>query len=186
MRGQILGIDRSAGTGAISGSTGDRFEFALSEWRSDIPPQIGEEVDFVAADDGAKAVYRIPGVPEPFSWRVFLLHSSGRVSRSQYWLRWTLPYSIVLIILSIASNASRSSWSGQSNPWDATLGLLTLLAVWPSVAISLKRIHDHDRSGWFYLVLLIPVVQLWPLVEIMFLRGTRGPNRFGADPVSLR
>jgi len=50
------------------------------------------------------------------------------------------------------------------------------------VAIYVKRLHDRNHSGWFALLLLVPLVNLWPAIEIMFLRGTRGPNRFGADP----
>lgn len=55
--------------------------------------------------------------------------------------------------------------------------------IWSGLAISVKRCHDRDKSGWFILVGLIPIVgAIWLFVEICCLRGTEGPNRFGGDP----
>jgi uncharacterized membrane protein YhaH (DUF805 family) len=61
-----------------------------------------------------------------------------------------------------------------------------LLLVWISIVGGAKRCHDRDRSGWFQLIILIPVLgALWLLVELGFLRGTIGANRFGPDPWDL-
>ncbi|MAD39833.1 MAG: hypothetical protein CMO30_03750 [Tistrella sp.] len=63
-------------------------------------------------------------------------------------------------------------------------GLFSLAAIWPSLAIGARRCHDRGRSGWFQLIMLIPLIGwIWLLVEIGFLRGTEGPNRFGPDPL---
>lgn len=45
-----------------------------------------------------------------------------------------------------------------------------------------KRCHDRDRSAWFLLVLLVPAVQLWPLFELIFGRGSPQANQFGPAP----
>jgi uncharacterized membrane protein YhaH (DUF805 family) len=56
-----------------------------------------------------------------------------------------------------------------------------------SLAGAVKRLHDRDRSGWFYLIFFVPVIgTLWLLVELGFLRGTQGENRFGPDPLMVR
>jgi uncharacterized membrane protein YhaH (DUF805 family) len=55
--------------------------------------------------------------------------------------------------------------------------------LWPESAITVKRLHDHDRSGWWALALLVPFLNLWVWVTVAFLAGTRGENRFGPDPV---
>ena len=53
-----------------------------------------------------------------------------------------------------------------------------------SFAGQVKRWHDRDKSGWFVLVNFIPFIgTIWALVELGFLRGTMGPNRFGPDPL---
>ncbi|MCH7629961.1 MAG: DUF805 domain-containing protein, partial [Proteobacteria bacterium] len=52
----------------------------------------------------------------------------------------------------------------------------------PSLAVSVRRLHDQDRSGWMLLLMLIPFLGWFALLVLMCLEGTRGPNRFGADP----
>ena len=62
-------------------------------------------------------------------------------------------------------------------------GLVFLLPTWALVA---KRLHDRDKSVKWILLFLVPVLGwLWLLVELGFLHGTVGPNRFGADPVAM-
>ena len=67
--------------------------------------------------------------------------------------------------------------------WQQAVSMAYLVALvpttWLLLAALVRRCHDRDRSGAFLLVLLIPVVQLWPLVELGLLRGARGENTFG-------
>jgi uncharacterized membrane protein YhaH (DUF805 family) len=63
------------------------------------------------------------------------------------------------------------------------LGMLWALFVFiPNLAVIIRRLHDQDKSGWFILMGLIPVVG--PIILLVFycIEGTRGPNRFGPDP----
>lgn len=58
-----------------------------------------------------------------------------------------------------------------------------LLAIYVSIALGIKRCHDRGRTGWFLLLNVIPVVCLWPFVELVFLKGAEGPNEYGPDPL---
>jgi uncharacterized membrane protein YhaH (DUF805 family) len=62
-------------------------------------------------------------------------------------------------------------------------GIFWVLALYPLVSVFVKRIHDRDRAGWFFLLLFVPLVNLWPVVEIYFLKGTEGENQYGPDPL---
>ena len=79
-------------------------------------------------------------------------------------------------------------WKGLT-PRGATYGILTgliatIVLIYPSIVLYAKRWHDRGKSGWWTLILLVPVIGgLWMLIECGFLRGTDGPNRFGADPL---
>lgn len=64
------------------------------------------------------------------------------------------------------------------------VSLVQVLAIWVFLVVQIKRCHDRDRSGWFVLLYLIPIVSLWPLIEICFLKGTTGTNKFGEDPLA--
>ena len=61
MKGQILGYDEAAGTGAISGEDGKRYSFSVGDWKSDKEPKAGNRVDFVVAGDAATDIYREGG-----------------------------------------------------------------------------------------------------------------------------
>jgi uncharacterized membrane protein YhaH (DUF805 family) len=76
---------------------------------------------------------------------------------------------------------------------EPTMGMLgyvsiALLVIWglgsvvPSIAVTVRRFHDQDKSGWFYLLGFIPYIGGIVMIVFMCLDGTRGPNRFGPDP----
>jgi len=65
-------------------------------------------------------------------------------------------------------------------------GLVSLVLLWVSLANSVKRCHDRDKSGWwvllFWLVSLTIIGAIWPLIELGILDGTPGPNKYGPSP----
>lgn len=65
------------------------------------------------------------------------------------------------------------------------LGILLLLfevaTFLPTVALSIRRLHDTDRSGWWLLIVLLPVVGIIVLIVFFILPSTKGPNRFGSQ-----
>jgi uncharacterized membrane protein YhaH (DUF805 family) len=67
--------------------------------------------------------------------------------------------------------------------WIAAPALaLALAGLWVLVCLLAKRCHDRDRSAWFLLILLVPGVQVWPLIELVFFRGSRDLNHYGPMP----
>ncbi|MEY4510364.1 MAG: hypothetical protein RLZZ450_2486 [Pseudomonadota bacterium] len=53
---------------------------------------------------------------------------------------------------------------------------------WVTMALGVKRLHDRDRPSWWLLLSLVPILNVWLLVEVGFLAGTPGANRYGPDP----
>ncbi|HKK31283.1 MAG TPA: DUF805 domain-containing protein [Alphaproteobacteria bacterium] len=60
--------------------------------------------------------------------------------------------------------------------------IFQLAVLIPVIAVSVRRLHDFDASGWWYLLMLIPVVNIVLFLVLLFKPGTDGPNRFGPDP----
>ena len=55
--------------------------------------------------------------------------------------------------------------------------------MWFGIGLSVKRLHDHDKSGLWFFVYFIPVAGfIWQLIECGLLRGTEGDNDYGPDP----
>ena len=97
----------------------------------------------------------------------------GRAIRSEYWY-WVLFTVIGNIVAEII---------------DAVLGitaidpLFGLAVLLPSIAVAIRRLHDLDRTGWWILIGLIPIIG-WIILIIWYCsRGTVGSNRFGPDPL---
>lgn len=112
---------------------------------------------------------------EPMSPAQILFSFNGRIPRKTYWL-----WGVFALLGAAAGISMLLRIAGVSE--TTTEMLVQLLVVWPAVAVSVKRWHDRNKSGWWVLINLIPVVgALWTLVENGFLRGTPGPNRFGDD-----
>jgi uncharacterized membrane protein YhaH (DUF805 family) len=61
--------------------------------------------------------------------------------------------------------------------------LFWLATIIPDLAVMARRLHDTDASGWWLLLMLIPLVGMVVLIVWWCLEGSKGPNRFGADPL---
>ncbi len=62
------------------------------------------------------------------------------------------------------------------------MAILVLVWAWAHMAVCIRRFHDQDRTGWLYLISFVPYVGGLIVFVMMFLPGTPGPNRYGADP----
>ena len=99
---------------------------------------------------------------------------SGRARRKEYWM-FTLFTIIVTIVLAILDTMIGSE--------IGILGLLYGLGVLlPSFAVSFRRLHDIDKSAWWLLIALVPLIGAIVLLVFACMEGTRGDNRFGPDP----
>jgi uncharacterized membrane protein YhaH (DUF805 family) len=211
MKGNVIGFDPDTNTGAISGHDGKRYDFATADWHShDRKPRHGDLVDFAPDGQRATQIYALETAYVPPSFGQFLFSVQGRISRSQYWLKWFLPViaiSLVLYIILFASIASGGA--GAAGVAGILLLLFTLITLWPSIAVTVKRIHDRNKSGWLVLALYAPLilyyvlmaaagqqnpatllvglimmgVGIWFFIEFGCLRGTVGENQYGPDPV---
>jgi uncharacterized membrane protein YhaH (DUF805 family) len=100
--------------------------------------------------------------------------SRGRINRKPYWL-WNIPLIALSVLFELAARSSHSE------AWY----LLDLALVPASLMLGIKRAHDRNRSGWFLLLSFIPLLNLWPGIELGFMRGTVGTNDYGADPLAM-
>jgi len=160
MKGNVIGYDADTHTGAISGHDGRRYDFATQDWHGDSAPRHGDVVDFTPEGDRAAQIYLIePHYGRP-GFGAFYFSPSGRISRSQYWLRYFLPVAVIGIVFGFLSLIP--SWLFKLLP-----SLFNLVMLWPHIAILIKRIHDRNKSGWLVWLFYIPAILM-----VIFLIGT--------------
>ena len=113
----------------------------------------------------------------PMDFKKFYFSPEARVDRKQWWLWLVLPFTVISILLGFVDTAI-----GNYNP-ESGLGLFSgfaLLSLIPAIIVHIKRFHDRNKSRWWLLIGLIPIIgAIWLLIELGFLKGTPGPNRFG-------
>ena len=93
----------------------------------------------------------------------------GRTGRRGYWYFFLFNFLVTLVLGAVSG---------------ALVGAYVLAAFLPALGVTIRRLHDTDRSGWWCLVPLLPVVGAVVMLVFLLGVGTRGGNRFGEAPSS--
>jgi uncharacterized membrane protein YhaH (DUF805 family) len=112
-----------------------------------------------------------------------LFSIKGRIPRSTWWVTFTINLLVSFLVLSVLINASEVGKGPHPIIGALTFGVFIWCIV-VNVSIGAKRWHDMDRSAWLCLFPIIPYVGALAIIWYGFVRGTKGPNRYGADPLA--
>lgn len=98
----------------------------------------------------------------------------GRSNRPEFW------YAILFMFLvGLAAGLVDLAAVGENAVFQPASTLVTLAFLIPSISVAVRRLHDTDRTGWLYLLILLPLIGAIVLIVFWCQRGTPGPNRFG-------
>ena len=107
----------------------------------------------------------------------------GRASRSEYWLFALLIFLVALGLAILNAVVMGVTGSAQPNVLILLLyGVFLLATIIPSLSVTFRRLHDTDRSAWWILIGLVPLIGSIALLVFYCLPSTPGPNRFGPAP----
>jgi uncharacterized membrane protein YhaH (DUF805 family) len=104
---------------------------------------------------------------------------SGRAGLGEFWY-WVL----FIILVGIVTTILDATWLPDFYPISPLNDLLILATLLPGLAVSVRRLHDTDRSGWWFLLWVIPLIGTIVLIVWWVQQGTPGPNRFGPNPLN--
>lgn len=113
---------------------------------------------------------------------------SGRVRRMEYWLTGILVGILnALIWITLLAGVGLDSTGATGGGGGTVIGIIIaaiiyIVTIWIELAVTVKRFHDTDKSGWMILIFLIPLVNIFFAFYLLFADGTVGPNRYGPDP----
>lgn len=114
----------------------------------------------------------------------------GRASRSEYW--YFVLFAVICYAVSVVIDralgltfmmANPISGEQQSMGYGYVYCLTALVLLLPSLSAMVRRLHDTNRSGWWYWIALIPLIGIILLIVWFCSRGTVGNNNYGSDPL---
>ena len=107
------------------------------------------------------------GIGKSFSFR-------GRASRSEYWW-WILAsvlFQIICAIIALLGNIGIAA-------------IFPVLLIPPTTTVIARRLHDIEKSGWFFSIVLIPIVGILYLIYLFIQEGNVGENIYGSVPTNI-
>lgn len=197
MKGQILDFSIQNGGGLISGEDGKRYPFKSKEWKEQGIPTRGMKVDFDIDETGqAVAVYKALGASstgnENGQLSLFALflealtkryaQFSGRASRREFWGFTLFATGAVVAILFVAWIMFEIN--------EGLVGIVLFYLDWifaialviPHLSVGVRRLHDIGKSGWLYLISVIPLIgPIW-LIVLCCQASVNEDNQWGGLP----
>ena len=204
MKGKILDFSIQTNSGIITGEDNKRYHFNGSEWKEQSIPQRGTEVDFDHTEDGqatgiylaldsqtvtpqpAKSSTQPQSIKQqlssqgttgkteeqynPWDWyqKCFknYINFDGRARRKEFWF-FQMIASIAAVLIAMV--------------YPLAAGIFALIVTLPSIAVSIRRLHDTGRSGWWLLLSLTGIGYI-PLIIWYAQDSEPQTNAFGAVP----
>lgn len=183
MKGTLLDFNIQLNEGAIIGQDGKRYSFSGTEWKEQVSPAQGQQVDFLVNElNQATVIYLaaysqhsnssqliIPNndqihAEENYSfldWSIKCLKNyatfSGRARRKEYWY-----FYLFQIVLGLGIGVFLGIAGLSNDSIDVVSGLLSLAFLLPTLAVGARRLHDVNRSGWWMLI-AFTIIGLIPL-----------------------
>ena len=107
---------------------------------------------------------------------------SGRARRSEYWyfVLFNMIFAIVAVVL---DNILGTAIEGVG--YGPIYGLYVLAVLLPGLAVAVRRLHDVGKSGWMFLIVLIPLIGAIWLLVLFFTDSQPGTNKWGPNPKEI-
>ncbi|NRA91668.1 MAG: DUF805 domain-containing protein [Psychroserpens sp.] len=104
---------------------------------------------------------------------------SGRARRTEYWMFFLFH---LLIIFGLGIIGGLFTDDLDSITWIIPCYIYLFLTLIPSLAVTVRRLHDTGKSGWYYLIHFIPYIGGLIILIMMAIAGDKGTNKYGPDP----
>lgn len=108
---------------------------------------------------------------------------NGRARRKEYWM-WTLYCTIILLISMALDNLFGLTFEflGQDLGYGWLYLIFGIIQFIPGLAVVVRRLHDVGKSGWYYLIILIPLIGFIWILVLLCTDGVNEENKWGTNP----
>lgn len=209
MKAKILNYNPQDGQGTVAAEDNKTYAFSTAQWREQSPPNVGEEVEIKTdtlgniseisygllhknyastvpqsnpvIEDNVSSDWAVEESYTIIDWFKKCLRNyanfNGRARRKEYWY-YTLVVGIFIFIAAIVDAMLGFD--------DILMGLVSLIFIIPSIAVAVRRLHDVNKSGWWYLISIIPIIGSIVLLIWMVTDTYPNTNQWGKPARNVR
>ena len=108
---------------------------------------------------------------------------NGRARRKEYWM-WTFYCTIILLISMVFDNLFGLTFEllGEDLGYGWLYLIFGIIQFIPGLAVVVRRLHDVGKSGWYYLIILIPLIGFIWILVLLCTDGVKEENKWGTNP----
>lgn len=143
-------------------------------------PKAGKK--FLNLGEGLDLLFKDSSADKEAVFKELFFTSKGRLNRKSYIYR-NFFLSFVLNIIRIILAVLAAYIDALELLFTGLLYVLGIFGFVAGIMMLERRLHDLDKSGWWMLLLCVPLVNILFYIYILFFKGTEGPNQYGEDPL---
>lgn len=143
-------------------------------------PKAGKK--FLNLGEGLNLLFKDSSADKEAVFKELFFTSKGRLNRKSYIYR-NFFLSFVLNIIRIILAVLAAYIDALELLFTGLLYVLGIFGFVAGIMMLARRLHDLDKSGWWMLLLCVPLINLFFAIYIYFFKGTEGPNQYGEDPL---
>ncbi len=109
----------------------------------------------------------------------------GRARRREFWMFCLFSFIISIILSIVDSVLGNKIVNGYGSSTGILGSIFSLVVLIPSLAVTVRRLHDTNHSGWWWFLMLIPIIGWIVILVFLFTDSTPGDNKYGPNPKGM-
>lgn len=143
-------------------------------------PKAGKK--FLNLGEGLDLLFKDSSADKEAVFNELFFTSEGRLNRKSYIYR-SFFLSVVLCVVQGILTFAADTFGALDLLFSIIAFVLGIFQLAANIMMGVRRLHDLDKCGWWMLLLIVPLVNLFFCLYLLFFKGTEGPNEYGDDPL---
>lgn len=143
-------------------------------------PKAGKK--FLNLGEGLDLLFKDSSADKEAVFKELFFTSEGRLNRKSYIYR-SFFLSVVLCVVQGILTFAADTFGALDLLFSIIAFVLGIFQLAANIMMGVRRLHDLDKCGWWMLLLIVPLVNLFFCLYLLFFKGTEGPNEYGDDPL---
>lgn len=149
-------------------------------YSAQVAPKAGKR--FLNLGEGLNLLFKDSSADKEAVFKELFFTSKGRLNRKSYIYR-SIFLSIVLFVVQGILSFAAETFGALDLLFSIIAFVLGIFQLAANIMMGVRRLHDLDKCDWWMLLLIVPLVNLFFCLYLLFFKGTEGPNEYGDDPL---